>query len=76
MGSSYPTFKLKVFIPRFSVRSTSAAVRNAMKQTEKTKKRCRPVQNRGSGFDNGSTTTTTTYSADPGLGVAVDIGKP
>ena len=59
MGSSYPTFKLKVFILRFRVRSTSAAVRNAMKQTEKTIKRCRPVQSRGSGFENSPTTTTT-----------------
>ena len=58
MGSSYPTFKLKIFIPRFSVRSTSAAVRKVLKQTEKTKKRCRPVQSRGSGFENGATTTT------------------
>ena len=63
MGSSYPTFKLKVFIPRFSVRSTSVAVRNAMTQTEKTKKRCRPVQSRGSGFENSPTTTNTSSSS-------------
>ena len=33
MGSSYPTFKLKIIIPRFSARSIPAAVRKVLKQT-------------------------------------------